>query len=140
MNKLQVDLLSNLETEQIRKVEQDLIQRKGIDKVTIADRATIQIQWDASKTSQSEVIRAINAFGLSIQNIEADSQPLRKPDHDDHAYLNFLGENTELYFAVTSGIFWILGVIFYFIGSFPNTFSTTFYIIAALFGGVFSFF
>src|SRR5690554_6653404 len=140
MNKLQVDLLSNLETEQIRKVEQDLIQRKGIDKVTIADRATIQIQWDASKTSQSEVIRAINAFGLSIQNIEADSQPLRKPDHDDHAYLNFLGENTELYFAVTSGIFWILGVIFYFIGSFPNTFSTTFYIIAALFGGVFTFF
>jgi len=139
MNKLQVDLLSKLETEQVRKVEQDLIQRKGIDKVTIADRATIQIQWDASETSQSEVIRAINTLGLSIQNIEADSQPLRKPDHDDHAYLNFLGENTELYFAITSGVFWILGVIFYFIGSFP-TLSTTLYIIAALFGGVFTFF
>lgn len=139
MNTLQVDLLSNLETDQVRKVEQHLIQRKGVYKVTIADRATIQIVWDSKETSQSAIISAINVLGLSIQSIEGEKQSLQKPVYD-HENLNFLGENTELYFAVTSGVFWILGVIIYFIGSFPDTLSTTMYIIAALFGGVFTFF
>lgn len=53
--------------------------------------------------------------------------------------LQVLGENTELYFAIISGSFWILGVVFYFIASIPGNFSSILYIIGAVFGGVFTF-
>lgn len=52
--------------------------------------------------------------------------------------INVLGENTELYFAIISGVFWILGVLFSF-SSFSENIATILFIIAALFGAVFTF-
>ncbi|MFB9055701.1 heavy metal translocating P-type ATPase [Mariniflexile ostreae] len=50
-----------------------------------------------------------------------------------------LGENTELYFAILSGVFWMLGVVFYFSISAPQNISTILYITGAFFGGIFTF-
>jgi len=56
----------------------------------------------------------------------------------DHAHGGFLGENTELYFAIGSGIFWLTGLILSFVGSVPEMVSTILYIVAFLLGGYFT--
>ena len=56
-----------------------------------------------------------------------------------HFNLNFLGENTELYFAILSGVFWVTGVVLSFISSVSESIVTPIFIIGAIFGGVFTF-
>lgn len=59
----------------------------------------------------------------------------------DHSHfdskLHVLGENTELYFAILSGVFWISGAVFSFT-SFSENIATTLFIIGAIFGAVFT--
>jgi Cd2+/Zn2+-exporting ATPase len=54
-------------------------------------------------------------------------------------YLRFLGENTELIFAILSGILWIVGVISSFVLTSEVHISRLMYIVACLFGGYFTF-
>ncbi len=56
----------------------------------------------------------------------------------DHAHGGFLGENTELYFAITSGVFWFTGLILSFIDGIPESISTALYIVAFFLGGFFT--
>src|SRR5690554_5696719 len=68
----------------------------------------------------------------------------RKDSHQEnsehgHSNLNFLGENTELYFAIISGVFWVTGVVLSFIPSVSESIVTPIFIIGAIFGGVFTF-
>lgn len=67
-------------------------------------------------------------------NAKAQLNPDKPTSH-----LEVLGEKTELYFAIISGSFWILGFVFYFISSIPGNVSTILYIIGAIFGGIFTF-
>ncbi|WNH14296.1 heavy metal translocating P-type ATPase [Thalassobellus suaedae] len=63
----------------------------------------------------------------------------KQEDHDYvPKYIKFFGENTELYFAITSGSFWILGVAFSFISSVPEITPIIFFIIGGLFGAYFT--
>ncbi len=59
--------------------------------------------------------------------------------HHHDSSLNILGANTELYFAIISGICWILGISLSFVSNVPETWSTVLFIIGASFGGVFTF-
>ncbi|MFI1744474.1 heavy metal translocating P-type ATPase [Thalassobellus sediminis] len=54
-------------------------------------------------------------------------------------YLQLFGENTELYFAITSGSFWILGIALSFISSTPKFIPIVLFIIGGLFGAYFTF-
>lgn len=54
--------------------------------------------------------------------------------------LLFFGTNTELYFAVFSGICWLTGLVLSLTNYGPEMLSVTAYVIGALFGGVFTFF
>jgi Cd2+/Zn2+-exporting ATPase len=74
------------------------------------------------------------------------NSPQSKKDGDDcsshshsHSKLQVLGENTELYFAIISGVFWISGAIFSFTSA-SEYVVTTLFIIGALFGAVFTLF
>tara|TARA_R110002050_G_scaffold57866_3_gene130156 strand:+ start:2700 stop:4679 length:1980 start_codon:yes stop_codon:yes gene_type:complete len=62
---------------------------------------------------------------------------------EDHVntpkYLQLFGENTELYFAITSGSFWILGVVASFILGIPEILPIILFIIGGLFGAYFTF-
>src|SRR5690554_3399476 len=59
-------------------------------------------------------------------------------DHDhSHSNLNFLGENTELYFAIISGICWISGAVLSFTTA-SEYLVTSLFIIGASFGAVFT--
>ncbi len=59
-------------------------------------------------------------------------------DAHDHAHGGFLGQNTELYFAICSGVFWFSGLILSFIGGVPESISTVLYILAFILGGYFT--
>lgn len=74
-------------------------------------------------------------------NLKTNNQKaLHKHTKSGHSHfnLNIFGKNTELYFAVISGVFWVLGLGFSFVSGFANT-TTTLFIIGAIFGGVFTF-
>lgn len=70
----------------------------------------------------------------------ANEHSHQKNSEHNHANLNFLGENTELYFAIISGVFWVTGIVLSFITGVSETLVTTLFIIGAIFGGVFTFF
>ena len=57
---------------------------------------------------------------------------------DNHDHDRFLGPNTELYFAIGSGIFWVTGLILSFIGSVADQISLVLFIVAFLLGGYFT--
>jgi len=56
----------------------------------------------------------------------------------EHAHGGFLGENTELYFAIGSGVFWLIGLILSFINTVPESISTVLYVVAFILGGYFT--
>src|SRR5690554_5815801 len=78
---------------------------------------------------------------MTSKKIHSSEEVNSKGSHG-HAHvptrLLFLGENTELYFAIISGIFWILGAVFSFT-TFSDNLSTPLFIIGASFGAVFTF-
>lgn len=139
MNKLQVEIEKNLHTRQARRIEHVLRKNNGLSYVSISASGVIQLEWDANKTSQSEIIKAINKLNLNIVNVKTiNNYSLKKDEKHNHSNLNILGENTELYFAIISGICWLLGILFSFT-NFSEIIVTIFFIIGAVFGGVFTF-
>ncbi|MCF6327033.1 MAG: heavy metal translocating P-type ATPase [Devosiaceae bacterium] len=56
----------------------------------------------------------------------------------DHDHDGFLGPNTELYFAIGSGIFWVTGLILSFISAVPEQLPFVLFVIAFFLGGYFT--
>ena len=140
MNKLQVEIGKNQHTREARRIEQILSKKRGINYVSISASGVMQIEWDANKVNQSDLIKSLKKLGLNIINLKIDDEQAGKEEgHNAYSSLHILGENTELYFAIISGVSWVLGVVFSFSsGAFENI-TTTLFIIGAVFGGVFTF-
>lgn len=139
MNKLQVEIDKKILTREARRLEQIMRKRTGIDEVSISTSGIIQVNWDEQHIKQGEIIDCIQKMGLkitSIHNTETHTQHIE--DDHSHFHLDILGENTELYFAIISGVFWITGVVFSFTAA-PELVATTLFVIGAFFGGVFTF-
>lgn len=78
---------------------------------------------------------------MSESHSQHDHDHQEDGSHDDghnHAHGGFLGENTELYFAIGSGIFWLSGLILSLLGVSPESYSTGLYILAFILGGYFT--
>ena len=60
-----------------------------------------------------------------------------RKDHE-LSHNGFLGENTELYFSIASGVFWFTGLILSFVDAVPESYSIGFFIIAFILGGYFT--
>ncbi|MGB5357764.1 MAG: hypothetical protein WBN11_13830 [Eudoraea sp.] len=140
MNRLQAEIGKNQHTREARRIEQILSKKRGVNYVSISASGVMQIEWDANKVNQSDLIRSLKKLGLNIIDLKIDdTQAGKEEGHNAHSSLHILGENTELYFAIISGVCWILGVVFSFTpGAFENI-TTTLFIIGAVFGGVFTF-
>lgn len=145
MGKLNLKLGDNLDKQEASKIEKKILSKEGVQKVVIKNER-LRIEWDPAKITRSEIIKTINKTGISIHQLKIEesgkSTRHEKNSKHGHAYapITFLGENTELYFAITSGVFWILGIILSFIHSVPDYIATISYIISALLGGVFTFY
>ncbi|HLW32396.1 MAG TPA: heavy metal translocating P-type ATPase [Aequorivita sp.] len=141
MNKLQLEIRENLLTREARRFEQILRKKTGIGYVSISASGVMLLEWDANHTTQADIIKSVKSLGLNIENVQnTDEHSYKVTDGHDHYNLNIFGENTELYFAIISGIFWVSGIILSFISSVPETIATTLFVIGAIFGGVFTFF
>lgn len=145
MGKLNLKLGDNLDKQEASKIEKKLLSKEGVQKVVIKNER-LWIEWDPAKITRSEIIKTINKTGISIHQlkIEESGKSTRHEKNSKHGHahapITFLGENTELYFAITSGVFWILGIILSFIHSVPDYIATISYIISALLGSVFTFY
>lgn len=145
MGKLNLKLGDNLDKQEASKIEKKLLSKEGVQKVVIKNER-LWIEWDPAKITRSEIIKTINKTGISIHQlkIEESGKSTRHEKNSKHGHahapITFLGENTELYFAITSGVFWILGIILSFIHSVPDYIATISYIFSALLGGVFTFY
>ncbi len=140
MNKLQVEIGKIQHTRKARRIKQILIKKRGINNVSLSASGVIQFEWDANQTNQSEIINSVKKLGLNIVNVKSNNeQPQKEDSHPTHSYLYILGENTELYFAIISGVCWIIGVVLSFISGVSENIATTLFIIGAIFGGIFTF-
>lgn len=61
-----------------------------------------------------------------------------KNTESHHSHGEFFGKNTELYFAVGSGVFWFTGLILSFLDGVPLWLPLTLFIIAFILGGYFT--
>jgi Cd2+/Zn2+-exporting ATPase len=139
MNKLQVEIKEKLHSRASRRIEQILLKELGINSVSVSASGVIQIDLDITQTTQLEIAASIKKLNLHIVSIKNTDEPSHHDDSDHkHSSLFFLGENTELYFALISGLCWILGVTFSFLPT-PENAATTLFIIGAFFGGIFTF-
>lgn len=140
MNKLQIEIQENLHTRKSRQLEQILKKKTGVNYVSISSSGIIRVEWKTNQTTQSEIIKSIEKLGLRIVNIKDPNENTHRDEHA-HSHFNFqiLGSNTELYFAITSGAFWLLGISFVLFSNLSENIATSLFIIGALFGGVFTF-
>lgn len=126
-----------------RRIEQILSKNAGVSRVSASPSGTIEVEWDSNILVKSQIISLIKKEGLIINNDvnEKEDDDHSHDGHDHHIpkYLSFLGANTELYFAIGSGIFWFLGVIFSFIESVSDMVPMVLFICGALLGGFFTF-
>lgn len=140
MNKLQVEIGGTLHLHEAQRIEQILSNKIGVSYVSISASGVMLVEWDANQTAQSDIIKSINKLGITIVQVNNSKEFLHDEDIDgSHSYLHILGENTELYFAIISGVCWILGVVFSLTSSASEHTATTLFIVAALFGGIFTF-
>jgi Cd2+/Zn2+-exporting ATPase len=140
MNKLQIQIGKLQHVRKARRIEQVLEKTTGVSNVSVSVSGVIILNWNPNDTNQSEILKSINKLGLNILKIENDYA--EKPIEEDHEHssLQVLGENTELYFAIISGICWLSGVAFSFINGVPELLITILFITGAAFGGVFTLF
>ncbi|MFL1012369.1 heavy metal translocating P-type ATPase [Flavisericum labens] len=140
MKKLHVELSKVHHSRKARRIEQILRKEKGINQVSVSASGRTQLEWDSSQTTQTVILEKIKNLGLNILHVEnGDEHKYQKETGYSHSPLYFLGENTELYFAIISGLFWSVGAVFSFIANMPESISTTLFIIGAVFGGFFTF-
>ncbi|MGV8915888.1 MAG: heavy metal translocating P-type ATPase [Kaistella sp.] len=139
MKKLHIELKEHLHPREARRIEQILKKKKGIQYVSIAASGLMQIEWDDRQSAQTDLLISLKKLDLHVVSIQTPKEePHKKDDLHGPSYLYIFGENTELYYAVSSGIFWVLGVLFSFSSARENI-ATILFIVGALFGGFFTF-
>ena len=142
--KRQIELGRIQKTRDTRRIEQILSKKKGIQYVSISASGMMQLEWDDALTNESEIGESLKKLGLNTNfekmHSHSDNHADNAPNGHAHAHVNipFLGGNAELYFAIISGLFWLAGLIFSFTSVNEIT-PLTLFIIAAFFGGFFTF-
>ena len=131
MENLQVEIKKIQTPRQARRVEQILRRKHGITSASAAAPGALQIKWDADKTSKVAVLEDIKKSGLEIVHTKSENEERVHHDYEQGyipSYLRFLGENTELYFAIISGACWVSGLILGFISGIPANVQMTLYL------------
>jgi Cd2+/Zn2+-exporting ATPase len=135
MEKLQLEIKKIRNSRDARRIEQVLMKKEGIHHVSAVVPSMLRLDWDESKISKTAIFSAIGKLGLKIVPQEEHSGHNHQHDHS----LEFFGENTDLYFAGISGVFWVSGLVLSFINSIPTNIPIVLFIIGGLLGGFFTF-
>jgi Cd2+/Zn2+-exporting ATPase len=121
-----------------RNVEESLMRIVGIVGVSASASGTLMLEWDTKKIKEEGVISAIHNIGIRIRK-EKDHVHEGGHEHDQDQQQNGLwGENTELIFAISSGAFWLIGLVCSFISGIPEWVPIGAFIIGLFFGGYYT--
>ena len=131
-------------------------QAPGVLEAVVSGAGVVRVEYDGDATDEVAVRAAVAATDLIIVNaVEEHAGHDDAPGAQgasgksgeaaksagggghDHAHGGFLGENTELYFAVASGACWLAGLLLGFATGVPEMVSTVMYVLAILLGGYF---
>lgn len=127
----------------------------GVIYVSVSGTGFIRLEFDKHRTSQINLIREIQGLGLRItskkigekdyaagdgeEGIEREKEAETGHEHKhEHKHFTFLGERTELIFAITCGVMLILGYTMSLISALPDWVSISCYVLAYLTGGFFT--
>ena len=97
-----------------RSLSESILKNKGVIEASLSATGMFQLEWDTEVINEAAVKSAIEKTGLKIQKEPSEKHEHKEGDGHDHAHGGFLGENTELYFAIGSGVFWLTGLITFF--------------------------
>ncbi|WP_237685860.1 heavy metal translocating P-type ATPase [Flagellimonas profundi] len=135
MNKIIIELEKIHHSRNARRIEQILEKQQGVHQVSVSASGKIRLEWDEDRTDQSLIIKKIRNMGLKIVHIQDDIP--HKNDEGSYPF-HFGQDNADLYFAIVSGLLLGMGLVFSFIASIPEDYSTYFFIVGAIFGSVFT--
>lgn len=127
-----------------RSMEQSLMRIKGIVEAAVSGAGVLRLEWDTQNIKEKQVLVAVEKTGLKIvqtlvEKHEHEHEEGDEHDHAEHDHKDgFLGENTELYFAIGSGVFWLSGFVLSFFGGTPDWLLTGLFIAAIGLGGYFT--
>lgn len=121
-----------------RSLSESILKTKGIIEAAVSATGVLRLEWDTEVIIEAAVKSAIEKTGLKIQKETSEKHEHKEEDGHDHAHGGFLGENTELYFAIGSGVFWFTGLLLSFQDSIPSWLTTTLFVIALILGGYFT--
>ncbi|MCB0855487.1 MAG: HAD-IC family P-type ATPase, partial [Bacteroidetes bacterium] len=121
-------------------IEATLRKTKGLIEVSASASGILRLEWDSQQTNKKEVLDAIQKAGLkTLEEVEHDHEHEHEGDHQhEHGHSGFLGENTELYLAIGSGVFWLSGLLLSFVDGVPPWATITLFVIALILGGYFT--
>ncbi len=127
-----------------RQTGEQIARTEGITEAVVSGAGVARVEYDAQRIDEAGVLAAVDATDL--RRVSATPSPAADDEHaghdhapgagHDHAHGGFLGQNTELYFAIASGVFWLTGLVLDLTG-FGESLTTVLYVIAILLGGYF---
>lgn len=140
-------------TRQARTIEQSLRSLEGMLEVSVSLSGMVRVEYDRSFLNDTKVIEALKKEGLSIpdtsvhaarylKQVDKYSREQKTETHQahehEHSHGGILGEKTDLYFSIISGIFLTIGFVLTFISSIPLWMPVILFIASYLFGGYYT--
>jgi len=130
-----------------RQLGEQIGKTPGILEAVVSGAGVARIEYDSTLTDENTVRAAIAETDLQMGGNEHAGHDHGPGEHGkekhsagdghNHDHGGIFGENTELYFAIGSGVFWLVGLILSFLGNIPEAVSTVLFVIAILLGGYF---
>lgn len=121
-----------------RSLEGILRKQKGILHATVSNSGVIKLEWDNEQLTEGEVRTILHKKGLNIKAPQKNGESTSSDNGHKHRHTRLLGENTELYFAIGSGIFWILGLVIFALVETTEWLKISFFCVSLLLGGYFT--
>ena len=121
-----------------RQTGERIARTEGIIEAVVSGAGVARIEYDSAATDEKTVRTAVEATDLKIKDtVDEHAGHDHPPGEHNHTHGGFLGENTELYFAIASGVCWAVGLLLDFLAGVPEVVSTVLYVLAVLLGGYF---
>ncbi len=140
-----------------RVIERNLRSLNGILEVSVSASGMVRVEFDAGKTDETGIFKALRNEGLGIPDTAVNAERYlrgiremakdqkgekragqEKQKEDEHVHGGIFGKNTELIFSIISGILLAFGFGLSFIQTLPSWVSLSLYIGAYLFGGFYT--
>ncbi len=138
-------------TRHARTIEQSLRSLEGMLEISVSLSGMVRVEYNKAFLNDNKVIDALKKEGLTIPNTAVNAARYlkqvgkysdeNKKEHDhehDHSHSGILGEKTDLYFSIISGIFLAIGFVLSFIDVVPSWLTVGSFVVSYLFGGYYT--